>query len=473
MTPKEQEIAIGELEERVDRLRNIYEQYFLGFEKLEPTVPRKDVDRRLAILRKEQIRNTAMRFRFQVVTQKYNTYAMHWVRICRQIEEGTYKRHVRKAKQRFGDGARGGVEADVSIDVEMEDYADADLESVLADLNASTAVSATYDLDAADTIPPPPPSAQTPPPPASVRSLGDRTARGAALPQGAKPRILRKRDDTEPPPSVRGMGAASSPRIPPPSSPGFEHAPQTGAHAAPQGAPGASSPRLPAPSRPELDIPGGRPSGPRIQRAAPAPESSPRFPNAAPGAAAASAGRIPAATPNAGAPAAGRIPVAAPAPLPASSRGGAPAASGARMPVAPIVGSPSAGRMPVAPIVGAPPSAAVPGGAPSGGRIPLPAPPPPNAQSAGRSPNAPPPGFRPAPGASSAGAMKAAPPPPQSVPRIPPTSSPKPPMGGPRPPAPSVPDKDAVPPSAEPRPSVRPRAPLPLPSQLGRPTKKE
>ena len=85
MNPKEQEIAINELEDRVDRLRNIYEQYFLGFERLEPTVPRKDVDRRFAILRKEQIRNTAMRFRLNVITQKYNTYAMHWVRICRQI----------------------------------------------------------------------------------------------------------------------------------------------------------------------------------------------------------------------------------------------------------------------------------------------------------------------------------------------------------------------------------------------------
>ena len=414
MNPKEQEIAIGELEERVDRLRNIYEQYFLGFEKLEPTVPRKDVDRRLAILRKEQIRNTAMRFRFQVVTQKYNTYAMHWIRICRQIEEGTYKRHIRKAKARFGEGgARGGVDADVSIDVEMEDFADADLESVLADINASTSVGTTYDLDAADTIPPPPPAAA----PASVRTLADRTARGAALPQGAKPRILRKRDDTEPPPSAPVMPAASSPRIP-------------------------------APSRPELDIPGGRPSGPRIQRAVPAPESSPRFPNAAAspggGAGAASAGRIPASTPHAGAPAAGRIPVAAPAPAPASSPSGAP--SNPRMPVAPIVGSPSAGRMPVAPIVGSPPGGPRPGGASSAGRIPLPAPAPPSAPSAGRlpnappparSPNAPPPGFRPPPR------------------------------------APGVPNNDNVPPSAEPRPSVRPRAPLPLPSQIARPTKKE
>jgi hypothetical protein len=461
VTPKEQEIAIGELEERVDRLRNIYEQYFLGFEKLEPTVPRKDVDRRLAILRKEQIRNTAMRFRFQVVTQKYNTYAMHWIRICRQIEEGTYKRHIRKAKARFGEGgARGGVDADVSIDVEMEDYEDADLESVLADINASTSVGTTFDLDAADTIPPPPP-----PPPASVRTLADRTARGAALPQGAKPRILRKRDDTEPPPSAPSMPAM--PAMPAASSPGM---------------PPQSSPRLPMPSRPELDIPGGRPSGPRIQRAAPSPESSQRFPNAAPSpggaVGAASAGRIPASTPHAGAPAAGRIPVAAPA-SPSSVSG---ASSNARMPVAPIVGSPSAGRMPIAPIVGSPPSSTSSVGAPSAGRIPLPAPAPPNAPSAGRlpnappaprSPNAPPPGFRPPPGAPSAGGMKAAPPPPQSVPRIPPTSNPKPPMGNPRPPAPSVPDKDAAPASAEPRPSVRPRAPLPLPSQIARPTKKE
>jgi hypothetical protein len=418
VTPKEQEIAIGELEERVDRLRNIYEQYFLGFEKLEPTVPRKDVDRRLAILRKEQIRNTAMRFRFQVVTQKYNTYAMHWIRICRQIEEGTYKRHIRKAKARFGEGgARSGVETDVSIDVEMEDFEDEDLESVLADINASTSVGTTFDLDAADTIPPPPPP--PPPSPVSVRTLADRTARGAALPQGAKPRILRKRDDTEPPPSAPVM-------------------------------PAASSPRLPAPSRPELDIPGGRPSGPRIQRAAPAPESSPRFPNApsSPGGGGASVGRMPASTPHSGAPAAGRIPAAAPL----SERG---FASGARMPVAPIVGSPanapSAGRLPNAPPAGGSPNA-----------------PPPRAPN----PNAPPPGFRPPPGAPSAGGVRAVPAaPPPSMPRIQPTSSPKPPMGNPRPPMPSAPD--AVPPSAEPRPSVRPRAPLPLPSQLGRPTKKE
>lgn len=101
MNTQEQEVHITELETRVDRLRVLYEQYFLGFEKLEPTVPRKDVERRFAVLRKEQIRNTALRFRFNVVTQKYNTYTTYWIRICRQIEDGTYRRHLQRAKQRF------------------------------------------------------------------------------------------------------------------------------------------------------------------------------------------------------------------------------------------------------------------------------------------------------------------------------------------------------------------------------------
>ncbi len=103
MDAAETEKYVGDLEIAVDRLRSLYEQYFMGIEKLEPTVPRKDVDRRIYVLRKEQIRNTAQRFRFQMILQKYNTYQTHWMRICREIENGTYKRHLIKARQRFGD----------------------------------------------------------------------------------------------------------------------------------------------------------------------------------------------------------------------------------------------------------------------------------------------------------------------------------------------------------------------------------
>ena len=98
---KEIEALVSELETRVDRLRALYEQYFMGIERMVPAVPHKDVERRIQVLRKEQIRNTAVRFRFQMILQRYNTYQSHWQRICRQIEEGTYKRDMLRAQRRF------------------------------------------------------------------------------------------------------------------------------------------------------------------------------------------------------------------------------------------------------------------------------------------------------------------------------------------------------------------------------------
>jgi hypothetical protein len=97
----EVQTLVEELEIRVERLRALYDQYFMGIEKLEPSVPRKDVERRLYVLRRTQIRNTGMRFRFQNALLRFNTYQTYWMRICRQIEEGTYKRDVRRANARF------------------------------------------------------------------------------------------------------------------------------------------------------------------------------------------------------------------------------------------------------------------------------------------------------------------------------------------------------------------------------------
>ncbi len=107
MEPVDLEKLIGELEIALDRLRGLYDQYFVGLEKIVPGVLRKDVDRRFYVLRKEQIRNTALRFRFQMVLQRYNTYQTYWQRICREIENGTYKRHLMRAERRFGSARPG------------------------------------------------------------------------------------------------------------------------------------------------------------------------------------------------------------------------------------------------------------------------------------------------------------------------------------------------------------------------------
>jgi hypothetical protein len=90
---------LDEIETRLERLRIKYDQYFQGFEKMLPWVPRKDLDRRMAELHKEQIRNTGLRFRFQSLVQRYTMYQTFWGRIIRQIEEGTYKRDVARANR--------------------------------------------------------------------------------------------------------------------------------------------------------------------------------------------------------------------------------------------------------------------------------------------------------------------------------------------------------------------------------------
>src|ERR1044071_9529247 len=99
MNFEELDVALEELETRLERLRALYEQYFLGFEKIEPTVARKDVDRRIYLLRREKIRNTGKRFKMQTIIQRYNTFQQYWQRICREIENGTYKRHLARAEK--------------------------------------------------------------------------------------------------------------------------------------------------------------------------------------------------------------------------------------------------------------------------------------------------------------------------------------------------------------------------------------
>jgi len=94
--------AVDELDIRLERLRVLMEQYFQGIEKVPPHVVHKDVDRRIWILRREKIRNTGTRFRFQQIIQRYNTFSSYWQRIMREIENGTYKRDVLRAKKRFG-----------------------------------------------------------------------------------------------------------------------------------------------------------------------------------------------------------------------------------------------------------------------------------------------------------------------------------------------------------------------------------
>jgi len=100
MTPKEFEIMLSDTEVQLSRIKHLYEQWFQGIERIEPQIPRKQFDRALHELRKVKPRNTALRFRFQTLIQRYTTLQTYWRRIGRQIEEGTYRRDLLRARRR-------------------------------------------------------------------------------------------------------------------------------------------------------------------------------------------------------------------------------------------------------------------------------------------------------------------------------------------------------------------------------------
>src|SRR3954463_14014064 len=92
--------VLKELENKIERLKVLYEQYFMGIEKMEPQVARKEVTRSMLTLQQQYIRNTAMRFKFNTMLQKWQIYITYWNRVLREIENGTYVRHLQKAKRK-------------------------------------------------------------------------------------------------------------------------------------------------------------------------------------------------------------------------------------------------------------------------------------------------------------------------------------------------------------------------------------
>ena len=372
----------------------------MGYEKLEPSIQRKDVDRRFTHLRKQQIRNTALRFKFNVITQKFQTYSMYWTRVCRQIEEGTYKRHVIKAARRFG-GTETKREHDDAIDVELGDFEEVDMDALLAEIDAETAAHEPSGLTH-DTVPP---GMLTVPPAVEVRpfqgakaapgawfSIGGardaidvdpsiaedavtagRAPRQAALPPGAKPRVVLRRrpeGDLSPPSAPISHGrSGSSPDVRPSTGAGPISAGQPSKiqHPAPviRTASGGEGHRPPAVAPETARRAPGPGAAPPTVSSTPAVSLPPAVSDppsaglpaggvsAPPSAAAAastppSAGRMPASTPSWGAGGAGRrIPAIAPAG--SSGRTSLPAGAGVRVPTPASPMTPQAAPAPGAP----------------------------------------------------------------------------------------------------------------------------
>jgi hypothetical protein len=96
---------VEELERKIERLRAQYEAFFLGVDRRPPHVPRQELTRLMLLMQQASIRNAALRFRFQSLSQRWTLLSTYWNRTLREIESGTYRRDMQKAYRRIA--ARG------------------------------------------------------------------------------------------------------------------------------------------------------------------------------------------------------------------------------------------------------------------------------------------------------------------------------------------------------------------------------
>ncbi len=80
------------LDQKLKELIVKYDQYFLGLEKREPLQLFDAVEKLIRRYSSVMISNTMYRYRFSMLTARFNTYREHWNRTLKLINEGRYSR---------------------------------------------------------------------------------------------------------------------------------------------------------------------------------------------------------------------------------------------------------------------------------------------------------------------------------------------------------------------------------------------
>lgn len=102
---------LNEIDRALSALHKTFEQYFLGFERLAPDQERQQLRRDLLALRSNSGQlNTAIKFRLNTLWQRFVTYDQLWNRTLKQIEDGTYRRDVQRAKRKAKKQVQQGKE---------------------------------------------------------------------------------------------------------------------------------------------------------------------------------------------------------------------------------------------------------------------------------------------------------------------------------------------------------------------------
>ena len=92
-----QDEELDKLEEDIRKLKNRYDQFFMGIQKMPPTNPRHNLEIYIFELGKQKMRDNARRFRFNQLLSRYNQYREMWGRKMREREEGPLDFRRRRA----------------------------------------------------------------------------------------------------------------------------------------------------------------------------------------------------------------------------------------------------------------------------------------------------------------------------------------------------------------------------------------
>jgi len=88
------ENELSKLEHKLNRVRILYNQFFMGIERLPPEMMRNELDKAFMRSKIPRARSTELKFRFRSVRQKYTSLKSYWDRINRLIEEGRIQRGI-------------------------------------------------------------------------------------------------------------------------------------------------------------------------------------------------------------------------------------------------------------------------------------------------------------------------------------------------------------------------------------------
>jgi hypothetical protein len=114
---------LDKVDEDLTELQVLYEKYFVGIDRKPPDQQRRSVSDRLRLLRTTVVKNTGLKFRINTLFAKLISYERMWDRTLREMEAGTYKRDVFKAKYRVAqkDKARPSEPPPAPPKVELSD----------------------------------------------------------------------------------------------------------------------------------------------------------------------------------------------------------------------------------------------------------------------------------------------------------------------------------------------------------------